>query len=203
VLRDTVFPWSFTPNGKRLAYIENDPDTSFDLWTVPLENDGAVLRAGKPELFLQTPADERYPSFSPDGKWLAYASTESGSFQVYVRAFPDTGGKWQISSDGGGYPMWSRSGRELFFESMDNRIMVAGYTVQGDAFFPAKPQFWSEKALANTFTFNFRNVDLAPDGKHVVARMPAEGLESQPSQHHVVFLENFFDELRRRAPVKR
>ena len=78
--------------------------------------------------------------------------------------------------------------------------MVAGYTVQGDAFFPAKPRLWSEKALANTLA---RNVDLAPDGKRVEALMPAEGLETQQSQHHVVFLVNFFDELRRRAPVKR
>jgi hypothetical protein len=97
--------------------------------------------------------------------------------------------------------MWSRSGRELFFESLDNRIMVAGYTVQGDSFVRDKPRLWSEKALANLV--NVRNVDLARDGKRVVALMPAEGGESQQSQHHVVFLENFFDELRRRAPVKR
>jgi serine/threonine-protein kinase len=199
--KNTVYPWSFTPKG-RLAYIEVDPETAYDLWTVPLENDGTGLRAGKPEVFLQTRSDERYPSFSPDGKWLAYASNESGSFQVYVRAFPDTGGKWQISSDGGAYPMWSRSGRELFFESLDNRIMVAGYTVLDDAFFPAKPRLWSEKALANTATLS-KNVDLAPDGKRFVALMPAEGAEAQQSQHQVVFLENFFDELRRRAPVKR
>jgi Tol biopolymer transport system component len=77
-----VVPWSFTPNGKRLAYSEvDDPKTGYDLWTVPVENDGTGLRAGKPEVFLQTPADERHPSFSPDGKWLAYASTESGGFQ--------------------------------------------------------------------------------------------------------------------------
>ena len=98
--------------------------------------------------------------------------------------------------------MWSRSGRELFFESLDNRIMVAGYTVQGDKFVPAKPRLWSEKALANTVYFK-KNVDLAPDGKRIVALMPAEGLETQQSQHDVVFLENFFDELRRRVPVKR
>jgi serine/threonine-protein kinase len=197
-----VYPWSFTPDGKRLAYVEADPETSYDLWTVPLENDGAGLRAGKPEVFLQTASDERYPSFSSDGKWLAYASSESGSFQVYVRAFPDTGGKSQISFGGGSYPMWTRSGRELFFESLDNQIMVAGYTVQGDSFVPDKPRLWCEKTLGNT-VITSKNVDLAPDGKRVVALMLAEGLESQPSQHDVVFLENFFDELRRRAPVKR
>jgi len=197
-----VFPWSFTPDEKRLAYVELDPETSWDLWTVPLEKETTGLRAGKPEVLLQTSSDERYPSFSRDGRWLAYASSASGNYQVYVRAFPDTGGKWQISSDGGGYPMWSRSGRELFFESLDNRIMVAGYTVQGDSFVPGKPRLWSEKALANTVNFS-KNVDLAPDGKRIVALMPAEGSEAQQSQHHVVFLENFFDELRRRAPVKR
>jgi serine/threonine-protein kinase len=200
--KNSVFPWSFTPNGKRLAYHEMDLKTSFDLWTVPLENDGAGLRAGKPEVFLQTPADERVPSFSPDGKWLAYASSESGSFQVYVRAFPDTGAKWQISIDGGTYPMWSRSGRELFFESFDNRIMAAGYMVQRDSFVADKPRLWSEKTLGNT-VITSKNVDLAPDGKRVVALMPAEGLETRQPQHHVIFLENFFDELRRRAPVKR
>ena len=60
-------------------------------WTVPLDGNGTGLRAGKPEAFLQTPADERHPAFSPDGRWLAYASDESGTFQTYVRAFPDAG----------------------------------------------------------------------------------------------------------------
>ena len=98
--------------------------------------------------------------------------------------------------------MWSRSGRELFFESLDNRIMVAAYTVQGDSFMPDKPRLWSEKALSSTVNFS-KNVDLAPDGKRIVAVLPAEGGEAQQPQHHVVFLENFFDELRRLAPVKR
>jgi serine/threonine-protein kinase len=194
-----VLPWSFTPDGKRLAYIELDPETSYDLWTVPLENDTTGLQAGKPEVLLQTSSEERYPVFSPDGRWLAYASNASGGFRVYVRAFPDKGGKWQISSAGGSYPMWSRSGRELFFESLDNRIMVAGYTVQGDSFIPGKPRLWSEKTLANLVNAS-KNVDLAPDGNRILALMPAEGPETQQSQHQVVFLENFFDELRRRVP---
>lgn len=97
----TVQAWSFAPDGKWLAYFELDRGTEFHLWAVSLENDGSGLRAGQPEVFLQTSADERHPSFSPDGRWLAYSSTESGGFQVYVKAFPDKGGKWQISSAGG------------------------------------------------------------------------------------------------------
>ena len=98
--------------------------------------------------------------------------------------------------------MWSRSGRELFFESLDSRIMVAGYTVQGDSFVADKPRLWSEKALANLVNAS-KNVDLAPDGKRVVAVMPADEPGAQRSQNHVVFLENFFDELRRRVPAGR
>jgi hypothetical protein len=98
--------------------------------------------------------------------------------------------------------MWSRSGRELFFESLDDRIMVAGYTVQDASFLADKPRLWSEKALANLVNSR-KNVDLAPDGKRIVAVMPAEGGEAQQSRNHIVFLENFFDELRRRVPMKR
>ena len=99
-----------------------------------MESDGAGLRAGKPELFVQSPFDERHPTFSPDGRWLAYDSNESGNFQVYVRAFPDKGGKWQISNGNGLYPVWSRNGHELFFRNEDNQIMVASYSVKGDSF---------------------------------------------------------------------
>ena len=195
-------PWSFTPDGKRLAVYEQDSKSSFDLWTVPLESDGAGLRAGKPEVFLQTPADERTPSFSPDGRWLAYVSDESGTFQVYVRAFPDKGGKWQISNSGGWLPMWSRNGHELFFEALDNHIMVTAYTVKGDSFVADKPRLWSEKQIEG-LTLISKNVDLAPDGKRIVALMPVETAEAQKAQNHVIFLENFFDEVRRKVPVGR
>jgi Tol biopolymer transport system component len=193
--------WSFTPDGKRLAFHEQDSKTSYDLWTVPIVSDGAGLRAGKPEVFLQTPADERAPAFSPDGRWLAYMSDESGTYQIYVRAFPDKGGKWQISNSGGAYPMWSRTGHELFFEALDNHIMVAAYTVKGDSFVADKPRKWSEKQLGGTINAA-KNVDLAPDGKRIVALMQVETAEGQKAQNHVIFLENFFDEVRRRTATQ-
>ena len=93
--------------------------------------------------------------------------------------------------------MWSRNGRELFFESLDGRIMVADYTVQGDFFVAEEPRLWSEKALAKTVKL----IDLSPDGKRILAVAPAEGGDEQQPRNHVVFLENFFDELRRRVPV--
>jgi serine/threonine protein kinase/Tol biopolymer transport system component len=193
-------PWSFTADGKRIAFMEQDsPKTAYHVWTVPIESDGAGLRAGKPEVFLQTPADERYPAFSPDGRWLAYVSNESGTFQVYVRAFPDKGGKWQISNNGGTYPMWSRG--DLFFETGDQHIMAAAYTVKGESFVAGKPRIWSEKQIGSSASNN-KNLDLAPDGKRIVALMPAtEAKESQEAQNHVVFLLNFFDYLRQRVPL--
>jgi len=190
------FPSSFAPDGKRLAWFELTASGGFALWTMRVENDGAGLRGGKPELFLQTPFDERAPRFSGDGRWLAYTSAESGSIQVYVRAFPDRGGKWQISNAGGTFPVWSHNGRELFFRSSDNRIMVASYTVQGDSFAADQPRVWSAKQVSG----RLGSYDVAPDGKHIAALMPVETPEAQ-AQNHVIFLENFFDELRRRVPM--
>jgi Tol biopolymer transport system component len=83
------------------------------------------LRADTPEVFLQTASSNPYPAFSSDGRWLAYADAESGSYEVYVRAFPDKGTRWLISNGGGTMPVWSRNGRELFYRTEDSRIMVA------------------------------------------------------------------------------
>ena len=192
--------WSFTPDGKLLAFQEVSGN-GYDIWTVPVESDGAGLRAGKAEPFLQTPADDRTPSFSPDGRWLAYASDESGTYQVYVRVFPDKGGKWQISNDGGTYPVWSRNGRELYFRSLDNRVMVATYTTKGDSLIAEKPRLWSEKQLADFGPIGISTYDVAPDGKRIVALMPVDPQPEQTAQNHVIFLMNFFDEVRRRVPT--
>ena len=189
------FPWSFSPDGKRLAYSE-DASGAGDLWTVPVENEGGALRAGKPEVFLQTPADERSPVFSPDGRWIAYRSSESGTNEIPLRAFPDKGGKWQISNSGGVFPIWSRNGRELFYRTQDQQIMVVTYTTNGDSFVPDKPRLWSPARLAGIS--DFHNLDISPDGKRFLALMPAEAQGQQRTDNHVTFLLNFGEEVRRR-----
>jgi serine/threonine-protein kinase len=193
-------PFSFASDAKRLAFFQFAPNGGADLWTLPLENDGSGLRAGKPEIFLGTSFNERHPTFSPEGRWLAYDSNESGTVQVYIRAFPDKGGKWQISNGGGVYPEWSRSGRELFFRTSDNHIMVTAYTVNGDSFVAEKQLEWSQKQLAEPGIAGV-NYAVAPDGKRIAALMPTEALVAQKAQSHVIFLENFFDEVRRRVPA--
>ena len=194
-----LWPWSFSPDGKRLAFAQTGSGGLLDIWTAPLENEGGQLHAGKPEVFLQTPANELYPAFSPDGRWIAYRSFESGVSEIYVRAFPDKGGKWLISNNGGIFPVWSRSGRELFYVTAQQQIMVVTYTAKGDSFVPDKPRLWSDKHLAEATTS--QNADIAPDGKRFAVLMPVEAPEGQQFQNHVIFLENFFDELRRKVPV--
>jgi hypothetical protein len=96
--------------------------------------------------------------------------------------------------------VWSRTAPELFFRTEDNQIMVARYTVNGDSFTSEKPRVWSAKRLANLGVV--LNYDLTPDGKRVAAIMSIEPQEESKTAHNVTFLLNFFDELRRRAPLE-
>jgi len=190
--------WSFSPGG-RLAYFDNKPDTSLDIWTVQLDlRDPDHPKWGQPEPFLQTAAAELLPRFSPDGRWIAYRSNESGSNEIYVRPFPaGNGGKWQISSGGGSYGIWSPNGHELFYETNDNRIMVLDYRVEDNIFIPGKPRLWSDKQLFYTGT---SNLDLAPDGKRFLAFALPETPPGQKGSVHVTMLLNFFDEVKRKIP---
>jgi len=113
-----VNDWS--RDGKVLAYSEAGvPATQSDIWLLPMNGDR------KPVPFLKTEFDESGAQFSPDGRWVAYASNESGQYEVYIRPFDGPGGKWQVSVAGGDAPCWRKDGRELYYFSADKRIMVA------------------------------------------------------------------------------
>jgi eukaryotic-like serine/threonine-protein kinase len=127
---------------------------------VPVESGLGQLRVGKPEFFLKAPNVNTYAAFSPDGRWLAYADAEAGSYEVFVRAFPDKGAKVQISNAGGMMPIWSPNGHELFYRTEEQQIMVANYSVKEEAFVADKPRVWFGKQIANTGTAP--NFDLAP-----------------------------------------
>ncbi len=199
VSKNAQAPGSFSPDGKLLAFLEQNPVTGWDIWTLPLDlTDPDHPKPGKPEPFLRTPVLEVAPQISPDGRWIAYMSMESGGPEVYVRAFHRPGGKWQISYDGGVMPAWSRTGKELFFRTADSRIMVASYAARSDNFAAERPRLWSDKRFLDTGVFT--NFDLAPDGKRFAVMMPPEGeVQPQRAQRPVTFLLNFFDELRRKA----
>ena len=190
------FPTAFSMDG-RLAYFQPD-DGNPQIWTVPIEADSSGLKAGKPERFRTTKYNDMDGSFSPDGRWLAYASDESGRFEVYVQAFVASGSaggeRKLISNSGGLSPTWSPNGRELLYRAGD-QIMTVGYTVSGDSFDADKPRVWAANARgAGGF-------DLAPDGKRVAMFVPLATKDASPRENTVVVVQNFFDELRRRAPI--
>jgi serine/threonine-protein kinase len=198
--RNLVWPASFSPDGRRLAFVLRTLETSFDIWTLPLDTtDPDHPKPGQPEPFLQTAASEMAPAFSPDGHWMAYQSSETGATQIYVRPFPGPGGIRQISTGSGSFPIWSRNGRELFYANRDNRIMVVDYAVHGDSFDAGRPRIWSNRQIGST-VFN-PNLDLSYDAKRFVVLTGPKPPQPQTGPAHMVFLLNFFDELRRRIPA--
>jgi serine/threonine-protein kinase len=223
--RVTQIPTSWNSDGEHLVFSELT-DGGFEIRTVTIENRSGQLHAGEPRLFLKTATVNTFAAFSPDGRWLAYSDSEAGSYEVWVRSFPDNGAKVQISNAGGILPVWSRNGRELFYRTENQRIMVANYTVKGGTFVAEKPRLWPvtsaqldsaraaspshrvfnpaprrrrcwpAKRLANVGVAV--NFDPASDGKRFVVEMPAEARERQASQNHVMLVVNFLDEVRRR-----
>jgi eukaryotic-like serine/threonine-protein kinase len=187
---------SISPDGKLAFYSENNPGTQNDIWMVPLEGER------KPSLILQTPFAEDVPRISPDGRWLAYVSNESGRPEVYVRAFPGPGGKWQISTEGGGEPLWSRNGRELFFWIGD-KFMDVEITTQpsSQAFQAGAPRL----LFAGTFMRHPGILepvyDVSPDGQRFLMLKPIEQKEEALTRINVVL--NWSEELRRKVPAAR
>jgi hypothetical protein len=165
---------------------------------VSIDDQGGQLKAGKAEQFFNSQVDALLPMFSPDGKWLAYATGSPDTGQIEVRAFPPPasgqGGKWLISNSALGRLgiSWSRTSQDLLYLAGD-QIMAVSYTVKDDSFQASKPRLWA-KTAATAF-------DLAPDGKRALVSVPVAAPEAPKPDHEIVFLENFFDELRRRVPL--
>ncbi|HYV30534.1 MAG TPA: protein kinase, partial [Candidatus Binatia bacterium] len=151
------FPGSWSPDGQVLAFSEVDPTTGYDIWVLRLEGDR------KPQPFLHTPSNESAPTFSPDGRWLAYQSDESGREEIYVRPFPSPGGKWLISTEGGTQPVWARNGRELFYRNGDK--MMAAAVETKPTFAAAKPKLLFEGHYETGIYPSLPNYDVSPDGR--------------------------------------
>jgi serine/threonine-protein kinase len=193
-------PWSVSLDGERLAFYERSPETGFDLWTVPVLRTNTGFSLGRPEPFLRTQAFEVYPSFSPDGRWMTYASNESGSWEIYVRPFPDDRTtKVRVSTSGGVVPYWSPNGRELLYRTDANRVMVVSYKIAGGSFTVSEPRPWSQHTLADTGVLPNFAVDAS--GERLVALMPAPPQDPQLPDHVTVIL-NFDETVRRRAGAR-
>ena len=197
--KNTQYAESWQPDGKVLAFEQLNPRTNWDIMTLPIEgNEKSGWKPGEPKPFVNSDFVEQKPAFSRDGRWLAYMSDESGSYEVYVRPFPGPGGKWQISTGGGFYPKWSRNGKEIFYRTTDSKIMVVIYTASGGSFHAEKPQLWSPGQFTDRGP-GIYNFDLHPDGKRF-AVLKTSSTEQTAAVNKVNFIFNFFDELCRILP---
>ncbi len=136
-------PQDWSPDGRFLVYEEFGRATGQDLRLLPLEGDR------KPRPYLETKFDERDAQFSPDGRWMAYASNESGLVQVYVQSIPASGSKFQISNAGGIQPRWRRDGKELFYISADDKLMAVDVKIN-DTFVAGSPKALFDMQLSMT-----------------------------------------------------
>lgn len=125
-----AYPDDWSKDGRFILYEQTGTETKFDIWILELSAEGMPLRP--PSVFLQTKFDESHAQFSPDGRFVAYVSNESGRAEVYVQNFPGQDGKWQISTDGGDQPQWRRDGKELFYIAADKTLMAVSVST-GDA----------------------------------------------------------------------
>jgi dipeptidyl aminopeptidase/acylaminoacyl peptidase len=181
-------PSSWSPYGQLLSFVEFDPRPT--IWVLSLSD-----RKAQP--FLQTTANEGTPQFSPDGRWMAYVSNESGRNEIYVQPYPGPGGKWQISTDGGNKPVWNRNGRELFYRSGDK--MMAVEITTAPSFSAGKPKTLFEGQHVSNTSAPFPEFDVSPDGQRFLMLKPATPEQAAPTQINVVL--NWSEELKRIVPM--
>ena len=164
-------PNDWSGDGRFILY-----QTGTDLWILPLAGEQ------KPFPFLQTEFTEGWARFSPDGKWIAYNSNESGTWQVYVQSFPASGGKWMISADGGAQPQWRRDGKELFYISSNRKLMAVDVKGNGSTFEAGVPKALFDLRLQTPALPGPRNYYIAAaDGKRFLVTSVSEERVTTPT----------------------
>jgi hypothetical protein len=144
------------------------------------------------------------PQISPDGRWMAYSSNESGRYEIYVRPYPEVnGGKWQVSTGGGDWPLWSRDERELFYRSGEAFMAVSVKTEPTFSWDTPKMMFqgtYSSPSIAPMVV----NWDVSPDGGRFLLLKPLESgrTSAEGESHKINIVVNWFEELKQRVPSK-
>ena len=144
-----AFPYGWSPDGRYLMLEENREGTKNDILYLDMQGEA------EPRLYLSTEFDELHGRFSPDGRWVAFMSEESGKKEIYVAAFPEPAGKWQVSIAGGDEPHWAPDGTELFYLSSNNDLMAAEVSGEGDSFGVGRVQVLFRTDSPNEYGWNF------------------------------------------------
>ena len=162
---------AWSPDGKYLTYLWGDGERQVSLWVVPVAGDS------KPVAILQPPSPQSNITgyrVSPDARWLAYVSDESGQWEIYLTTFPEGKGKWRVSANGGGHPVWSGNGRELFYRDFTDDFFVCPVTVKGSEVVVGKPQHLfhaSTPGIGLSF-------DVSSDGKRLLVNHADEEMQA-------------------------
>jgi Tol biopolymer transport system component len=176
------FPQCFTPDGRALIFVDVDRTTREDIWVLPLDG------RRKPVPFLRTPFREGLAALSPDGRWIAYASDESGRGEIYVQPYPGPGGRIQISPDGGNEPLWSTHGRELYYRNQEKVLAVSIQTEP--SFSVSRPTVLFEGRYGEEW-------DVSPDGQRFFM---VKEKQVDPATRQIHVLLGWLD-ARRRLPA--
>jgi serine/threonine-protein kinase len=154
-------PDSWSAGGDLFAYTLRSKGTGDDIWVRVMDGSSPA------EPFLATEFNEQEAAISPNGKWIAYTSDETGSQEVFVRSYPDSGAAWQVSTDAGRDPIWSRDGKELYFVSGRKMMAVRVQATPDGAFAASRPE---ELFEGNVGSGRTRDYDVGPDGRFVAVR---------------------------------
>lgn len=176
-------------DGRYLVYAARNRETRNNIRYLRLETGGG---ATEPLTFLSTPATEAAPKLSPDGRFLAYSSDESGRNEVYVRPFPDGAGKWQASVNGGWKPRWSRDGKELYYVEGNALLTVPVSTEPGFTLGQPRKLFETDDLISSVASPTY---DVSADGRRFVTIAPVEQDESPPK---IRLVQNWYEEFRER-----
>jgi eukaryotic-like serine/threonine-protein kinase len=191
-------PTSLSPDGSRLVYVESMPATGNDIGMMTMDGKRAT------DLLIHTMYRESNPEISPNGRWIAYESQESGANQVYVRPFPNVdAGHWLVSTTGGSRPVWARNGRELFYlAEASNRLTVVPVQTDGQTFIASSPAKVFDNGVT-AFASPSRGFDIAPDGQRflIIKDNTAIDQTSTSTPASMVVVLNWVEELKQRVPV--
>lgn len=188
------WPASMTPDGETLAFVEVHEEMNRDIYLLNIPN-------GQVTPFLHSRFLEAFPTFSPDGKWIAYVTNESGRKEVYVQPFPESGVRWQISNEGGSLPIWAPDGRQMYYRSIGSGNEVWVVDIQTDSGFSAsKPRFLMEMEGYTTGA-NVGCWDISPDGRRFLA-VKIDQSKLQPITD-MILVQNWFEQVKQLSPSKK